>query len=130
MKAVERILSQRRLILFAAVFLALLGAISVLTMPREEDPRMGDYWGMVITRFPGADVKKVERLVADPVEEWLAEVEEIKHVDSIIRAGCGGYENRAVESSRQHRRSMGRGSTFFGQGPHGIPGRGVRADAR
>lgn len=87
MNVVERILDQRRLILFAAVFLAFLGVISVMTMPREEDPQMGDYWGMVITRFPGADAKKVERLVADPVEEYLAELEEIKHVDSIIRSG-------------------------------------------
>lgn len=87
MSVIERILNQRRLILFAAVFLALAGIGSVLTMPREEDPRLKDYWGIVVTAFPGADAEKVERLVADPEEEHLAEVEEIKHVQSTIRSG-------------------------------------------
>ena len=87
MSIVKSLLDQRRLILFTAAFLALMGFLSVMTMPREEDPQLDDYWGMVVTAFPGADAEKVERLVADPVEEHLAEVEEIKHVQSTIRAG-------------------------------------------
>ncbi len=87
MPLVERFLLQRRLILALAVCLALLGAIAALTMPRREDPALPDYWGLVVVRFPGADAEKVERLVVDPVEEHLAEVDEVKTVESTIRSG-------------------------------------------
>jgi multidrug efflux pump len=83
---VEKILRQKLLIIISVLILALVGLASVFTMPRQEDPRLDDYWGIVITRFPGADAEKVEHLVADPIEENLAEVEEIKLLESTIRA--------------------------------------------
>jgi multidrug efflux pump subunit AcrB len=87
MQTVRTILNQRKLILSLAVLTALAGILAAFVMPRQEDARIPDYWGLVITGFPGADVGKVERLVVDPIEEYLAEVEEIRVVESTIRAG-------------------------------------------
>ncbi len=87
MKISEGILGQRKLILSSVILAALLGIASMVSMPRQEDPRIPDHWGLVITSFPGADAEKVERLVVDPIEEHLAEVEEVKLVKSTIRAG-------------------------------------------
>ncbi len=88
MNIYEKLVDQRRLIISTAVLLSLIGILSATTMPRQEDPRIPDHWGLVVTMFPGADAEKVERLVVDPIEEYLAEVHEIKVVESTIRSGA------------------------------------------
>lgn len=87
MNVSDAMLGQRKLILSSVVIAALLGVVSMVTMPRQEDPRIPDHWGLVVTSFPGADAEKMERLVVDPIEEHLAEVEEIKLVNTTIRSG-------------------------------------------
>lgn len=87
MNVYEKLVDQRRLIVGSAVILSILGILAAMTMPRQEDPQIPDHWGLVVTPFPGADAEKVERLVVDPIEEYLAEVDEIKVVESTIRSG-------------------------------------------
>ncbi len=81
------ILERRRLVMASALLLALAGVFSWLTMAREEDPQFPRRNGLVVTLFPGADAETVERLVVEPLEEHLAEVEEIEDVSSTARAG-------------------------------------------
>ena len=87
MNLLPTILERRRLVTASALLLALAGLLSWSTMPREEDPRFPRRNGLVITAFPGADAETVERLVVEPLEEHLAEVEEVDSVDSTARAG-------------------------------------------
>lgn len=86
MKALAAILGQRRLLLSTALFLAALGAFAWHAMPRQEDPTMPEMWALAVTPYPGADAETVERLVLDPIEEELAEVDAIAHINSIARA--------------------------------------------
>lgn len=79
-------LSRKRLILGCVTLLSLLGLVFWMTMPRAEDPLLADYWGILVAPFPGATAESVERLVIEPIEEHLAEVEEIKSVYGTIRA--------------------------------------------
>ena len=58
----ERVLAKRRLVLTAAGLLAICGAFAWLTMVRQEDPRLPDFWGQVVVTYPGADAETVERL--------------------------------------------------------------------
>lgn len=81
------ILGRRRLILATAVLLSLAGLFAWQTMPREEDPRFPDRQGLVVTPFPGADAEAVERLVVEPIEEALSEVEQIRKIESTARTG-------------------------------------------
>lgn len=81
MNIMEVLLSRRRMILTASIIMSLLGVISWQIMPRQEDPEMRDYWGNIQVPFPGADAEKVERLLLEPIEERLAEVEEIQSYD-------------------------------------------------
>ena len=81
------ILERRRLVTASALLLATAGVLSWLTMPREEDPKFPRRNGLVITTFPGADAETVERLVVEPLEEHLAEVEEVESIASTARAG-------------------------------------------
>ena len=88
MNILPALLERRRLVISTALLLALAGSFSWQTMPREEDPRFPRRNGLVITIFPGADAETVERLVVEPIEEHLAEVEEVQEVSSIARAGA------------------------------------------
>ena len=83
-------LKNRRLILTAALLLSATGAILWMTMIRQEDPRLPDFWGQVMAPYPGADAPTVERLVLEPIEDALAQVSEIKSVDATA------YEEVAV----------------------------------
>jgi multidrug efflux pump subunit AcrB len=76
-----------RVSLSIAGLLALTGVFAWLYMPRLEDPEMSDRWAMVITPYPGADPERVERMVLEPIESELAEVAELKRIDSTARAG-------------------------------------------
>lgn len=82
MKIITAILNRSRLILTVAAMLALTGAIMWLTMVRQEDPRLPDFWGQVLAGFPGADAATVERLVLEPMEDAMAEVDEVKIIDA------------------------------------------------
>jgi multidrug efflux pump subunit AcrB len=82
MKIIKAILNRSRLILTVAVMLALTGVVMWMTMVRQEDPRLPDFWGQVLAGFPGADAATVERLVLEPMEDALAEVDEVKIIDA------------------------------------------------
>ena len=92
MNVLGGLLERPRLVLATALLLALAGLISWFTMPREEDPQFPRRHGLVIAGFPGADAETVERLVIEPIEEHLAEVEEIWQVRSTARAGVAVVE--------------------------------------
>lgn len=83
----EFLLRSRRLILASVVLLSLSGVLAWVTMPREEDPQFPHRDGLVIVAFPGADAETVERLVVEPLEDYLSEVEEVNYVESTARAG-------------------------------------------
>lgn len=81
-----RALSQHRFILSAATVLAILGLMAWATMPREEDPQFPKRNGIITVTFPGADAETMERLVVEPLEEALAEVENLKEINSTARS--------------------------------------------
>ncbi|MEO8460617.1 MAG: efflux RND transporter permease subunit, partial [Dokdonella sp.] len=70
-----------------AITAVLLGLAATLITPREEEPQIDVTMANVMVPFPGADVHDVENLVAFPLEQKLAEIEGVKHVYSVSRAG-------------------------------------------
>ncbi|NBC16527.1 MAG: AcrB/AcrD/AcrF family protein, partial [Bacteroidetes bacterium] len=69
------------------VLLALLGLVSVLTMPRSEDPQFDTSTVRVIAVYPGASPQDVEQLVVDPLEERINAIEDIDRIESTIQDG-------------------------------------------
>jgi multidrug efflux pump subunit AcrB len=82
MNAMSWIFKNRRLVLTTALLWSLTGAVLWMTMIRQEDPRLPDYWGQVVAPYPGADALTVEHLVLEPIEDALAEVSQIKFVEA------------------------------------------------
>ena len=65
----------------------LLGGVAVMVTPREEEPQIDVTMANVLVPFPGADAREVEQIVAIPLEQKLAEIEEVKHTYSVSRPG-------------------------------------------
>ena len=70
-------------ILFLVVFM--MGLISYLTMPREQDPEINFNWVIVRTILPGASAEDVEQLVTGPLEDAIRNVQDIRWVISSTR---------------------------------------------
>lgn len=76
-----------RLIVLTIGLILVAGLSSFYVMPRMEDPLLTERIGLVNTRFPGADADRVESQVTEKLEDELREIEEIKEIRSVSRAG-------------------------------------------
>ncbi|MGD2032604.1 MAG: efflux RND transporter permease subunit, partial [Gammaproteobacteria bacterium] len=87
MRLIDVAVRQRRLVLAVAAVLSLVGAAAWEGMIRQEDPSFPYRAGFILVAYPGADPERVERLVLEPLEEELAEIEEIDYIQSTVRTG-------------------------------------------
>lgn len=73
--------------LIIVVLLATLGVLSFQTMPRSEDPQFDFPMVVVTVTYPGTSPLDMEKLVTDPVEEEVNELEDIKEIKTVIMDG-------------------------------------------
>jgi multidrug efflux pump subunit AcrB len=66
-----------------------LGVSSLLNMPKAEDPVLKATFNTVVVIFPGTSPEDIEKLVVDPIEEKLSELEDIKTIFSNSADGIG-----------------------------------------
>jgi multidrug efflux pump subunit AcrB len=78
---------QFTLVLFG--LLIVMGVNSFMNIPRAEDPEFHAPVPSVIAVYPGADPADIERLVIDPLEDAINELEDIKQMDSSSMDGVG-----------------------------------------
>lgn len=64
-----------------------LGAVTVLTMPRAEDPELNSPEFPIIVVFPGTSPKDMEELIAEPLEREISELDDIKRIITNISDG-------------------------------------------
>ncbi len=87
MKLPGQAIRNHQFTLIVVVLLTLLGALSFQTMPRSEDPQF-DFPLIIITvAYPGTSPLDMEKLVTDPIEEEVNELEDIKDIETIIMDG-------------------------------------------
>ncbi len=82
-------------ILFALVLL--LGALSYIQLPREQDPEVNFNWVNISTALPGASAEDVERLVTNPLEDAIQNVSDLRFVTSGSREGVSNILVRFEE---------------------------------
>lgn len=73
--------------LVMVLLLTLMGVVSLLTMPRAEDPAVKFPGTNVIAVYPGATPSDLEQLVVDPIEEAINELEDIVRLESVMQDG-------------------------------------------
>lgn len=76
---------QFTLVLFLC--LVALGWFTFVQMPREEDPSFKISGFSIAAIMPGADPKELERLVVKPIEDRLAELDDVYKIESSIADG-------------------------------------------
>ena len=77
---------------FTLLLFALLIAVGYSTLqniPRSEDPEFHAPVPTVIVTYPGADPIDIERLIVDPIEDAISELDDIKRMDSRSLDGVG-----------------------------------------
>ncbi|MDH5275487.1 MAG: efflux RND transporter permease subunit, partial [Gammaproteobacteria bacterium] len=71
--------------LVAFLCLVAMGIYAFLGVPREEDPYFKISAFFITVVIPGADPVDLERLVAKPIEDKLAELDDVKDIESTVR---------------------------------------------
>jgi CzcA family heavy metal efflux pump len=74
--------------------LAVLGWFAFTSIPREEDPYFKIPAFFITTIYPGADPKDLERLVTKPIEDRIAELDDVKKIETTV---VDGVSSIAVE---------------------------------
>ena len=73
--------------LVAFLLLVAIGWFTFTTIPREEDPSFKLPGFQIAAIMPGADPKDLERLVAKPVEDRIAELDDVHDIETAIVDG-------------------------------------------
>ncbi len=73
--------------LVAFLCLVALGVVAFINVPREEDPYFKTSGFFISAVIPGADPVDIERLVAKPLEDRLAELDDVKSIETTVVDG-------------------------------------------
>lgn len=69
-----------------AFFLVIvIGLLSYMAMPRQQDPEINFNWIQVVTTMPGASAEDVERRITSPIEDAIQNITDIRFVTSQSR---------------------------------------------
>ncbi|PHS57808.1 MAG: multidrug transporter AcrB [Sulfurimonas sp.] len=71
------------------IFLLSVGYLSLMIMPREENPQMVVSGSTVIVALPGASAKEIQRVIVKPLERKLKEVKGVENISSISMDNVG-----------------------------------------
>ncbi|KOY85652.1 multidrug transporter AcrB [bacterium 336/3] len=87
MKITEYSVKNYQFTLIMFVMVAVLGVVTLLTMPRAEDPEINPPQFPIIAIYPGTSPKDMEELVVKPIEKKIYELENIDKVLTTIENG-------------------------------------------
>ena len=87
MSLVSLAIEKKTITYFATFLIVAAGILSYFQLGQLEDPEFTVKTASIITSYPGASPKEVELEVTDLIETKLQEMEEIKNIYSLSRAG-------------------------------------------
>ncbi len=87
MKISEYAVKNYQFTLVIFLMIVALGATTLMTMSRSEDPEIAAPQFPVVVIYPGTSPQDMEELVVDPLEKRIAELEDIKKIKSTINDG-------------------------------------------
>ena len=73
----------------AIFFILALGYISLIFMPREENPQIKVSGGAVIVAMPGAKPSEIQKVIIEPLEKKIKEIKGVEHIYSYARDSVG-----------------------------------------
>ena len=67
-----------------------LGSYTLIKMPRELERDMSFNWALIWVAYPGVSPEEIEKLIAKPIEDEIADVDRIESITSTAAEGCAG----------------------------------------
>jgi multidrug efflux pump subunit AcrB len=67
------------------VLVLVIGGLSYLSLPRQQDPTINFNWIIITTVLPGASAEDVEQKVTDPLEDALRRIQDVNFMSSNSR---------------------------------------------
>jgi multidrug efflux pump subunit AcrB len=83
MKISDFAISNYQFTIILILLLVISGIVSLVTMPRSEDPTTAPPGTTIIVIYPGANPADMEQLVVDSIEEKINELDDIKRIESL-----------------------------------------------
>jgi multidrug efflux pump subunit AcrB len=87
MKLTEYSVRNSPFTLVMVVMVAVVGFVTLMTMPRAEDPQISPPEFPIIAILPGTNPKDVEELVTKPIENKLHELSDVDRIISTVEGG-------------------------------------------
>ncbi|HRF81828.1 MAG TPA: efflux RND transporter permease subunit [Flavobacteriales bacterium] len=78
------------------LMIVVVGITTLLGMPRAEDPEMNAPIYPIVAVYPGTSPEDMEKLIVDPIEKRISELDDIKRVYSTIKGGVAVIRVDAV----------------------------------
>jgi len=78
------------------LMIVVVGITTLLGMPRAEDPEMNAPIYPIVAVYPGTSPEDMEKLIVDPIEKRISELDDIKRVYSTIKDGVAVIRVDAV----------------------------------
>ncbi|MEL7298511.1 MAG: efflux RND transporter permease subunit, partial [Pseudomonadota bacterium] len=97
MSLFQRVLTNHPLVNILFLVVVLMGLLSFLSMPREQDPEISFNWVQVTTTMPGASAEDMEELVTGPLEDGIRSVQNLKFVSSQSSEGLSNILVRLAD---------------------------------
>ncbi len=72
-----------------AVFLLAVGYLSLVIMPREEDPQIAISGGTIMVVIPGSTPSEIENIVVKPLQRKLREISGLEHIYGVAANNVG-----------------------------------------
>ena len=89
MKLTRLAIRNAQFVLIVILIGVVLSVRSFLSMPRSEDPQADFPIYNILAIYPGTSPEDIEKLVVDPLEEVLSEIEDIRYIQADISEGVG-----------------------------------------
>jgi multidrug efflux pump subunit AcrB len=77
------------LTLILGVFILVVGYLSLVMTPREENPQIKVAGGAVIVPMPGAKASEIQKIIIEPLERKIREIKGVEHVYSMAQDSVG-----------------------------------------
>ena len=71
------------------VFILALGYISLILMPREENPQIKVSGGVVIVALPGAKPSEIQKVIIEPLKKKIREIKGVENIYSFAKDSVG-----------------------------------------
>ncbi|MEM6315537.1 MAG: efflux RND transporter permease subunit, partial [Planctomycetota bacterium] len=91
-------ITHRPITLVFALIVVVAGVLAFGSMPRREDPRITIRAALVETYWPGASALRMEELVTEPLEDAIAQLEDVDTIESMSRTGYSRIDITLLDS--------------------------------